>query len=334
MDIDLTALRQLEHDRGIKAEVVIEAIEEALLNAYAKTPTHTPGGRVHLDRKSGAVAVMVPQLNEAGETIGEYDDTPSDFGRIAAATARQIIFQRIRAAEDEQKYGHFSAVEGDIVLGTVQQDRDSRTVRVDLGSIEALMPVAEQVPGEVYAHGQKLRVYVVTVRKELRGPQVIVSRTHPGLVEKLFKLEAPEVAQGVVEIKSIAREAGHRTKIAVWSTSPDVSAKGACIGPMGQRVRAVMHELGEEKIDIIDWSPDSAEFVGNALSPARVASVTVVDPVAKAARVVVPDYQLSLAIGRDGQNARLAARLTGWRIDIRPDTEPDGAKAAPRPSGA
>jgi N utilization substance protein A len=329
MDIDLTALRQLEHDRGIKAEVVLAAIEDALLNAYAKTPNHVPGASVTVDRKSGRVAVMAPQLNDEGEVIGAYDHTPSDFGRIAAATARQIIFQRIRQAEDERKYGHFAAVEGDIVLGTVQQDGDSRTVRVDLGSIEALMPVSEQSPSEVYTHGQKLRVYVVAVRKELRGPQVIVSRTHPGLVEKLFKLEAPEVAQGIVEIKSIAREAGHRTKIAVWSLSPDVSAKGACIGPMGQRVRAVMHELNEEKIDIIDWSPDAAEFVGNALSPARVTSVTVVDPAARAARVVVPDYQLSLAIGRDGQNARLAAKLTGWKIDIRPDTETEPRSAPP-----
>ena len=203
----------------------------------------------------------------------------------------------------------------------VQQDRDSRTVRVDLGKIEAIMPQAEQVPGEVYSHGKRLRVYVVAVRRELRGPQVVVSRTHPGLVEKLFRLEVPEIEQGIVEIRSIAREAGHRSKIAVHSNSPDVSAKGACIGPMGQRVRAVMHELNDEKIDIVDWSDDPATYVGNALSPARVTYVSVVDKAAKSARVIVPDYQLSLAIGREGQNARLAARLTGWRIDIRPDTQ-------------
>ncbi|MDR1213241.1 MAG: transcription termination factor NusA [Propionibacteriaceae bacterium] len=320
MDIDLSALRQLEQDRAIKADVVIAAIEDAMLSAYERTPGYVPDARVVLDRKSGRVSVLAPELDQDGNQVGEFDDTPDHFGRIAAATARQIIFQRIRAAEDEQKYGHFSAVEGDIVLGTVQQDRDSRTVRVDLGSIEALMPQAEQAPGERYVHGAKMRVFVVAVRRELRGPQVIVSRTHPGLVEKLFRLEAPEVVEGVVEIKSIAREAGHRTKIAVWSKSPEVSAKGAFIGPMGQRVRAVMHELNEEKIDIIDWSPEPAEFVANALSPARISSVTVVDPQARSARVVVPDYQLSLAIGRDGQNARLAARLTGWRIDIQPDT--------------
>ncbi|MDR0959736.1 MAG: transcription termination factor NusA [Propionibacteriaceae bacterium] len=326
MEIDVAPLRQLEQDRGIKLDVVVEALEEALLNAYEKTPGHIPGARVDLNLRTGKVAVMVPELDEAGEKVGEYDGTPSDFGRVAATTARQIITQRIRAAEDEQKYGHLAASEGDIILGTVQQDGDSRTVRVDIGSsIEAILPQAEQVPGESYHHGAKLRVYVVAVRKEQHGFQVIVSRTHPGLVEKLFASESPEIAQGIVEIKSTAREAGHRTKIAVRSKSPDVSAKGACIGPMGQRVRAVMHELNEEKIDIVDWSEDPAEFVAHALSPARVTSVTIVDAAAKAARAIVPDYQLSLAIGRDGQNARLAARLTGWRIDIRPDTAPDPA---------
>ena len=241
---------------------------------------------------------------------------------MAASTARQVIFQRLREAEDEQKYGHFAAVEGDVITGVVQQSyRDTRTVRVDLGALEGIMPPAEQVPGEDYSHGRRIRVYVVAVRKEARGPQVIVSRTHPNLVRKLFAMEVPEIEQGVVEIKALAREAGHRSKIAVVSHNPDVSAKGACIGPMGQRVRAVMHELGEEKIDIIDWSEDPGEFVGAALSPAKVASVTVIDPKAKAARAVVPDYQLSLAIGREGQNARLAARLTGWRIDIRPDNQ-------------
>jgi N utilization substance protein A len=228
----------------------------------------------------------------------------------------------LRDAEDEQKYGQFSGVEGDIVSGVVQQGHDPRTVLVDLGKIEAIMPAAEQVPGETYRHGSRIKVYVVSVRKESRGPQVVVSRTHPALVERLFRLEVPEIADGTVEIKAVAREAGHRSKIAVWSNDPNVSAKGACIGPMGQRVRAVMHELNEEKIDIIDYSDDPATFVGQALSPAKVSSVTVVDERARAARVVVPDYQLSLAIGREGQNARLAARLTGWRIDIRSDTAP------------
>ena len=322
MDIDISVLRQLEREKDLPFDVLCRAIEEALQAAYEKSEAPIGGARVGLDRKNGHVSVMAPELDDEGAKIGEYDDTPEGFGRVAASTARQVIFQRLRDAEDEQKYGHFSGVEGDIVSGVVQQGRDSRTVLVDLGKIEAIMPLAEQVPGETYGHGRRIRVYVVSVRKELRGPQVVVSRTHPGLVEKLFRMEVPEIADGTVEIKAVAREAGHRTKIAVISHHDDVSAKGACIGPMGQRVRAVMHELNEEKIDIIDWSEDPAEFVGQALSPSKVSSVTVVDANLRAARVVVPDYQLSLAIGREGQNARLAARLTGWRIDIRSDTEP------------
>ncbi|MDR0783247.1 MAG: transcription termination factor NusA [Propionibacteriaceae bacterium] len=332
MDIDLSALRQLEQERGIKMEVMIQAFEEALLHAYEKVPGHADGARVTLDRKTGKVVVWVPELNAEGEPIGEFDGTPKDFGRVAAATARQIIMSRIREAEDERRYGHFLAKEGDIVLGTVQQDKDSRTVRVDLGSVEAIMPQAEQVPGENYSHGMRLRVYVVAVRKDLRGPQVVVSRTHPGLVDKLFRSEVPEIADGIVEIREIAREAGHRTKIAVRSKSAEVSAKGALIGPMGSRVRSVMNELGGEKIDIIDWCESPADFVAQALSPARVSSVTIIDAGARKARAIVPDYQLSLAIGRDGQNARLAAKLTGWRIDIVPDTvEPTEAAEAEEP---
>jgi N utilization substance protein A len=327
MDIDISVLRLLEREKELPFEVLARAIEEALLTAYDRSEGAVPGARVELNRKSGHVAVMVPELDEEGNRIGEYDATPEGFGRVAASTARSVIMQRLRDAEDEQKYGHFAGVEGDIVSGVVQQGRDSRTVLVDIGKIEAIMPLAEQVPGESYTHGKRLRVYVVAVRKELRGPQVVVSRTHPGLVEKLFKLEVPEIADGTVEIKATAREAGHRSKIAVVSHNPDVSAKGACIGPMGQRVRAVMHELNEEKIDIIDYHADPAKFVAQALSPAKVSSVTVVDLAARAARVVVPDYQLSLAIGREGQNARLAARLTGWRIDIRSDTEPAPTQA-------
>ncbi|MGI3780486.1 MAG: transcription termination factor NusA [Janthinobacterium lividum] len=321
MDIDISVLRLMEREKEVPFDLLASAIEEALLSAYEKTEDPVAGARVELNRRNGHVAVMVPERDEAGETVGEYDATPDGFGRVAAATARQVIFQRLRDAEDEQKYGHFSASEGDILVGVVQQGRDSRTVLVDLGKTEAIMPLAEQVPGERYTHGTRLRVYVVAVRRELRGLQVVVSRTHPALVERLFALEVPEIADGTVEIKAVAREAGHRSKIAVVSHNPDVSAKGACIGPMGSRVRAIMHELNDEKIDIVDWSGDSATFVGQALSPAKVTSVTVVDEGLRSARVVVPDYQLSLAIGREGQNARLAARLTGWRIDIRPDTE-------------
>jgi transcription termination/antitermination protein NusA len=324
MDIDISVLRLMEREKDVPFDVLVKAIEEALRTAYERTEGAVPGARVELNRKTGHVTVLAPEFDEDGKQIGEYDNTPEGFGRVAASTARQVIMQRLRDAEDEQKYGHFSGVEGDVISGVVQQGGDSRTVLVDLGKIEAIMPLSEQVPGESYTHGTRIKVYVVSVRKELRGPQIVVSRTHPQLVEKLFRLEVPEIADGTVEIMAVAREAGHRSKIAVVSHNPDVSAKGACIGPMGQRVRAVMHELNEEKIDIIDWSPDPATFVGQALSPAKVSSVTVVDPNLRAARVIVPDYQLSLAIGREGQNARLAARLTGWRIDIRPDTAPVG----------
>lgn len=330
MDIDMAALRAIEREKEIPFDVLVKALEDALLNAYTKTENHSRGARVDIDRKSGKVAVMVPEIDDAGERVGWYDDTPADFGRVAAATARQVIFQRLREAEDERKFGHFSAVEGDIIVGTIQQDRDPRVIRLDVGNgTEAMLPAAEQVPGEVYSHGKRMRVYVVAVRRDARGPQVVVSRKHPNLVRKLFAMEVPEIERGVVEIKAVAREEGHRSKIAVVSHSPEVSAKGACIGPMGQRVRAVMHELNEEKIDIIDWYEDPAKFIGQALSPAKVASVTVVDPDARAARAIVPDYQLSLAIGREGQNVRLAARLTGWRIDIRPDTAPDDPVASP-----
>lgn len=209
-------------------------------------------------------------------------------------------------------------------MGVVQQGRDPKNVLVDIGKLEAILPVQEQVPGETYPHGMRLRSYVVRVARGVRGPSVTLSRTHPNLVKKLFALEVPEIADGSVEISAIAREAGHRTKIAVRSTRSGLNAKGACIGPMGGRVRNVMGELNGEKIDIVDWSDDPAEMVANALSPARVSKVEVVDMAARSARVTVPDYQLSLAIGKEGQNARLAARLTGWRIDIRPDTEQAG----------
>ncbi|MEV0801065.1 transcription termination factor NusA [Kribbella sp. NPDC050281] len=324
MDIDMAVLRSLEREKDISLDVVVEAIEQALLVAYHRTEGAQQHARAELDRKTGHVTVYARELGEDGALVREYDDTPADFGRIAATTAKQIILQRLRDAEDEVRYGEFSGKEGDIVSGVIQQGRDPRSVMVDLGKIEAVLPAPEQVPGEKYEHGSRLRVYVVGVRKGFKGPQITVSRTHPNLVKKLFALEVPEIADGTVEITAIAREAGHRTKIAVRTLNPSVNGKGACIGPMGQRVRNIMHELHGEKIDIIDHSDDPATFVGNALSPAQVTSVEVVDAAARAARVVVPDYQLSLAIGKEGQNARLAARLTGWRIDIRPDTEKSG----------
>jgi N utilization substance protein A len=321
MDIDMAVLRSLEREKDIAFEIVVEAIEQALLVAYHRTEGAQQQARVELDRKTGHVTVYAREVAEDGTVAREFDDTPADFGRIAATTAKQVILQRLRDAEDEVRYGEFSGKEGDILSGVIQQGRDPRSVMVDLGKIEAVLPAPEQVPGEKYEHGSRLRVYVVGVRKGFKGPQITVSRTHPNLVKKLFALEVPEIADGTVEIMAIAREAGHRTKIAVRTLNPSVNGKGACIGPMGQRVRNIMHELHGEKIDIIDYSDDPATFVGNALSPAQVSSVEVVDAAARAARVVVPDYQLSLAIGKEGQNARLAARLTGWRIDIRPDTD-------------
>ena len=319
MDIDMNVLRALEREKEISFDIVVEALEQALLTAYHKTPGAVERARVELDRKTGHVTVYAAEVDDEGNVIAEYDDTPAGFGRIAATTAKQVILQRLRDAEDDIKFGEFSGKEGDIVSGVIQQGRDPNDVMVDLGRLEALLPMAERVPGEKYEHGARIRCLVVSVRKGMRGPQVMLSRSHPNLVKKLFALEVPEIADGTVEICGIAREAGHRTKIAVRSTVPGVNAKGSCIGPMGQRVRAVMNELHGEKIDIVDWSDDPAEMVAHALSPARVNSVEIVDLEARSARVIVPDFQLSLAIGKEGQNARLAARLTGWRIDIRSD---------------
>ncbi|MCL2090567.1 MAG: transcription termination factor NusA [Micrococcales bacterium] len=341
MDIDMQALRLVEHERGIALDVLVGAIEQALLSAYQHTPGALHHARVEVDRKSGHVTVWARESGEpseddpdaVAEPVGEeFDDTPEGFGRIATATARQVIVQRLRDAEDDQVLGQFKGKEGEVVGGVVQQGRDPRTVQVDLGGTEAVLPAHEQVPGEKYAHGDRIRAYVLEVARGLRGPHIVVSRTHPDLVRKLFELEVPEVADGTVQITAVAREAGHRTKIAVRSTVPGVNAKGACIGPMGNRVRAVMTELQGEKIDIVDHCDDPATMIANALSPARVMSVTIVDEAAKAARALVPDYQLSLAIGKEGQNARLAAKLTRWRIDIRPDTQvdvPDAQAEAP-----
>jgi transcription termination/antitermination protein NusA len=328
MDIDMAVLRSLEREKEIPLQVLVDAIEQALLVAYERTTGAEEDARVELDRKSGHVTVYARQRDESGEVVREWDDTPAGFGRIAATTAKQVILQRLRDAEDDMRFGEFSGKEGDVVSGVVQQGRDPSMVFVDLGKVEAVLPVAERVPGERYEHGTRMRCLVISVRKGAKGPQVMVSRSHPNLVKKLFALEAPEVADGTVEIVGIAREAGHRTKIAVRSTVPGVNPKGACIGPMGQRVRAVMAELHGEKIDVVDFSEDPAEMVAYALSPARVSSVEIVDEAARSARVVVPDYQLSLAIGKEGQNARLAARMTGWRIDIRSDTEPATADAS------
>jgi N utilization substance protein A len=324
MNVDIAALRAIERDKDIPFETVIEAIETALLTAYKHTDGHIAHARVDIDRKTGVVRVLAQDIGPDGVVNEEWDDTPEGFGRIAATTARQVILQRLRDAEHERTFGEFAAKEGEIIAGVVQRDARANSrgmVVVQVGDTEGVLPPAEQVPGERYEHGERIKCYVVGVSRGARGPQITLSRTHPNLVRRLFALEVPEIADGTVEIPAVAREAGHRSKIAVRSTVPGVNAKGACIGPMGARVRNVMSELAGEKIDIIDFSEDSATFVGNALSPAKVVSVRVLDERAKTARVVVPDFQLSLAIGKEGQNARLAARLTGWRIDIRSDAE-------------
>ena len=329
MDIDVTALKALVREKGLSLDLVVSSIEQALLVAYQRTPGSNEQARVALDRKSGHVTVWAAEVDEAGTVLGEYDDTPDGFGRVAATTARQVLLSRLREASGEVTHSEFVGREGDLVSGVIQQSSNPRMVRIDLGKVEATLPPEEQVPGERYQHGDRIKVLVTAVRRGFKGPLVTVSRSHPNLVRELFALEVPEIGDGTVEICAVAREAGHRTKIAVRSQVPGVNPKGACIGPLGQRVRQVMAELQGEKIDIVDYSDDPAEMVAHALSPARVSSVQVVDLAARSARVIVPDYQLSLAIGREGQNARLAARLTGWRIDIRSDAEPVNAPPPP-----
>ena len=319
MDIDLNILRMLESEKEIKFSILVDAIEQALLTAYHKSPGAQQHARVELNQKTGHVTVFAAEVDDEGTVGAEYDDTPAGFGRIAATTAKQIMLQRLRDAEDDLRFGEFSGKEGDIISGVIQQGRNPDDVMVDLGKLEAILPSGERVPGEKYVHGERIKCMVVSVRKGMRGPQITLSRSHPNLVRKLFALEVPEIADGTVEIAAIAREAGHRTKIAVHSRVPGVNAKGACIGPMGQRVRNIMAELHGEKLDIVSWSEDPAEMVAHALSPAQVSSVEIVSLAERSARVIVPDFQLSLAIGKEGQNARLAARLTGWRIDIRSD---------------
>ncbi|MBG0739274.1 transcription termination/antitermination protein NusA [Paeniglutamicibacter antarcticus] len=326
MDIDMSALRLLEREREIPLDLLIPTIEQALLVAYHKSPGAITAARAELDRKNGHVTIWAAELDEEGTAVGEFDDTPAGFGRIAASTARQIILQRLRDVEDDNVLGEFRGKEGELVSGQIQQGHNPKMVQVNLGSVEALLPPTEQVPGEQYKHGNRIRAFVIDVRRGLKGPSITLSRSHPGLVRKLFELEVPEIADRSVEIVALAREAGHRTKIAVLAHQPGINAKGACIGEMGSRVRAVMSELNDEKIDIVDFSENSATFIANSLSPSKVISVTITDADTRSARVVVPDYQLSLAIGKEGQNARLAAKLTGWRIDIVSDAAVDATQ--------
>jgi N utilization substance protein A len=321
-NVDIDALRQIEREKGIDFLTVVEALEAAIASAYKRSLQDTADEtRVSIDRVSGEVALYAQELDDEGNIVSEWREEPTDLGRIIAQTAKQVLLQRLREAEREVAYGEFVGREGDIVSGTVSQQHN--VTLIELGRTEALLPYAEQIPNERLEHGAYTRGVVIEVRKQQRGAQIIASRTHPALVVGLFALEVPEIEAGIVEIKGIAREAGHRTKVAVVSHNADVDAVGACVGPAGQRARAVQKELHSEeleRIDIIRWADQPEELVANALSPAKVASVYLY-PDDGTALVIVPDYQLSLAIGREGQNARLAARLTGWRIDIKSESQ-------------
>jgi N utilization substance protein A len=329
----IQALRELERDKGIAFETILHALEDAMAAAFKSwwrqqhpdLDEERVGARAQIDPQTGDMRIWIQELaeNEEGETEvvseKEVEVTEEFKGRIGAQTAKQVILQKLREAERELTYEEFAGREGDIVTGIVQQ-QERRYTLLDLGKVEALLPQAEQVPSEALRHGERVKAYITEVRKGTKGPQIVVSRTHPGLLKKLFELEVPEVEEGIVEIKAVAREPGHRSKIAVASREPAVDPVGACVGPKGSRVRMVVNELRGEKIDVVPWSPNPAEFVANALQPAKVKEVRI-DPATQTALVIVPDYQLSLAIGKEGQNARLAARLTGWRIDIKSESQ-------------
>ena len=316
----MEALQALATDRDIPLDALFAALADALETAYKRSPGAHEFSWVTIDPDTMEIRVFAQDLDEEGEAIGdEFDVTPDDFGRIAAQTTRQVMTQRIREAERDLKYEEYAGREGDIVTGMIQQT-DARYTLLDLGRVEALLPQAEQVPYERPEANTRLKAYIVEVRKTAKGPQIVVSRTHPGLIKRLFELEVPEIADGVVEIKACAREPGHRTKISVASNDPNVDPVGACVGARGARVRMVVNELRGEKIDIVPFSEDPVDFVMKALSPAKVKDV-LIDEESGTATVIVPDFQLSLAIGKEGQNARLAARMTGWRVDIKSETQ-------------
>ena len=343
----LAALAAIEQEKGIKKDILFDAIEAALVSAYRRNSNTAANVRIQVDRKTGNIKVykrltVVEEVTQPQQEISlaeaqkidpayQLDDiiekevTPKNFGRIAAQTAKQVVIQRIREAEREMVFDEYIDREEDIITGIVQRT-EQKNVIVDLGKTEALLLASEQMPGDIYKQGERIKAYITEVRKTTKGPQIFLSRTHPGLLKRLFELEVPEIYDGTVEIKSVAREAGYRSKLAVWSKNKDVDPVGACVGPKGARVQAIVNELHGEKIDIVKWDEDPQVFVANALSPSKVISVEL-HPEQKLASVVVPDYQLSLAIGKEGQNARLAAKLTGWKIDITSES-----KAAEKPS--
>ncbi len=341
----IEALATLEKEKGIEADVLLEAIEAALISAYKKNFGSLQNVRVQIDRATGEIKVfsrkviveevtdqrseislaeartMDPRY-EIGDVV-EMEVTPRDFGRIAAQTAKQVVVQRIREAERDMIFDEYANRESDIVTGVVQRV-ENRNVYIDFGRTEAILTPSEQMPTDEYVQNERIKTYIIDVKKTTKGPQILVSRTHPGLLKRLFELEVPEIHDGIVEIKSIAREAGSRSKIAVYSKNENVDPVGSCVGHKGLRVQAIVNELKGEKIDIVKWSPEPDKFIANALSPAKVLSVDINEE-EKMARVVVPDYQLSLAIGKEGQNARLAAKLTGWKIDIKSESQVDGS---------
>ncbi|MGE5542469.1 MAG: transcription termination factor NusA [Bacillota bacterium] len=335
------AIEEIERTKGIAKDVLLEAIEAALISAYRRNFGSSQNVRVHIDRESGEIKVFSRRtvvsevedprteisLEEARDLDPNYQEhdvvetevTPKNFGRIAAQTAKQVVVQRIREAERGIIFEEYSSREGDIVTGIVHR-QENRNIMIDLGKAEGVLAPNEQIPGELYRQGERLKAYILEARKTTKGPQIMLSRTHPGLLKRLFEFEVPEIHDGIVEIKGIAREAGSRSKVAVWSRDEAIDPVGACVGPKGVRVQSIVGELKGEKMDIVRWSPDAEQFIANSLSPAKVVTVRCYEE-GKVARVIVPDYQLSLAIGKEGQNARLAAKLTGWRIDIRSESQ-------------
>ena len=346
----MQAFEELGKEKGIAPEILFDAIEAALISAYKRNFGSAQNVRVSLDRITGEIHVFARKivvtelteqhaeqhlevsLAEAKEIDPRYEEndiieievTPKDFGRIAAQTAKQVVVQRIREAERGIIYDEFSNRESDILTGIVQRI-EQKNVFIDLGKAEAILAPTEQIPFEQYKHGDRVKSYIIEVKKTTKGPQILVSRTHPGLLKRLFELEVPEIQDGIVEIKSVAREPGMRSKIAVYSRDEDIDPVGACVGHKGMRVQTIVDELKGEKIDIVKWSPDPVKYIANSLSPAKVVSVEV-NEIEKISKVIVPDFQLSLAIGKEGQNARLAAKLTGWKIDIKSESQASQAE--------
>ena len=318
----MEALELLERERGVPVNTILDALANGLVSAYKRAPGAAEEARVVIDPDAGDIVVYAQELDEDGNVVREWEDTPEDFGRIAAQTAKQVIAQRLRDAKREQVFDVYEGREGDLVTGIIQQV-DHRYSILDLGDAEALMPGSERIPYERLDRGNRVKALILEVRGETKGPQIVVSRSHPDFVRRLLELEVPELLDGTIEIKAIAREPGHRTKIAVSSNDPNVDPKGACVGARGSRVRQVVNELRGEKVDVVQWREETAQFIAEALGPAKVKEVRI-DDEEKEAVVIVNDHQLSLAIGREGQNARLAARLSGYRVDIRSESQERG----------